>query len=130
MIRIKVWHNTILGDINYPVGYFDEYLFNAEIREESPLSERIVVNVDGRDIVQSYTITHRKKTTIYVDESYIHLIRLIPMYKYIEIYDNDVIYSDIYNIELSEDNTYNNGSVIEIKLTFAYKNYISRNSAI
>lgn len=130
MIRIKVWHSGDLGDLVYPDGYFDEYIFNSEVREDVPSSEREIANVDGRDIVQNYVMTNNKKCSLYVSEPMFTLIGLIPMYANIEIYDitNDVVYSDIYNVLLTEEDSFNNGTVKEYSLKFAYKNFITRNS--
>lgn len=130
MIRIKVWHNGNLGNLVYPSGYYDEYTLNAEVREHTPTSEREVDNSDGRDIVQNYVITNNKICYFYVEEPMFSLIQIIPMYENIEVYDvtNDIMYADIYNVQLIEEDSYNNRTVKEFSLRFSYKNFISRNS--
>ena len=131
MIAIKVRHSGNLGRFVYPDGYFDEYLLPAEVREYTPTSEREVKNSDGYDVVLNYVVTNNKKVTFFVEESMYQLIQLLPMYKYIQIFDltNGVTYSNIYNVQLTEEESYNNGTVKSFSLTFAYETFITRNSA-
>ena len=131
MIRLTVWHDTNLGDFVYPDGYKDEYIFNSEIREEPPVIVREVAIQDGHEKVQNMVVTSMKSFLLYVEEPLQHLMNIIPMYKYIQVYDEtlDISYTEIYNITLSDQDSYNNNTVKAMKLTFAYKNYITRNSA-
>jgi hypothetical protein len=130
IIRIKVWHDTNLGRLEYPSGYYDEYLFNSEIREEPATVEKEVDNIDGRQDTLNSVATMNKSLLLYVEEPLYPYIAIIPMYDHFEIYDeeHDISYNDIYNISITNEESYNNGTVKQIRLSFSYDNFITRNS--